>query len=277
MVSSFLIPLFVLSSLVMVSEGFSATKSPKAGGFGSKKVDPMSPHSLDNSKETLNLVEFINKNGGVCNRKAKIASVKNTMRGLVCTTSAIKKGEVICSLPSTIALALSDPNVGDVDVVEGASTYLDWYVNNQERSEYFEPYMSSLPKVTDGKDKFQVTPSFFEMEEIAEMEEGQEVTIGYGSGGFSSLDLFGEHGFVDPMDKMELDEKNVKKGPLQRKPVTPDERMMAKEEEKIKGKWDGWRTTLQEDVKELMDTEPGSNMARILEFRIKLKRAGGWV
>ena len=170
MVSSFLIPLLVLSSLVMVSEGFSATKSPKAGGFGSKKVDPMSPHSLDNSKETLNLVEFINKNGGVCNRKAKIASVKNTMRGLVCTTSAIKKGEVICSLPSTIALALSDPNVGDVDVVEGASTYLDWYVNNQERSEYFEPYMSSLPKVTDGKDKFQVTPSFFEMEEIAEME-----------------------------------------------------------------------------------------------------------
>ena len=280
--------------------------------------------------------------------------------------------------------------------MEAAGNYLDWYLNNAERMEYFEPYLSSLP--TDGGDEFSPTPDYFSMEEIAELEfpkmiektmsriekisevakakgvseedlryyawltssrsfnirlsiedegakaksvrvlvpffdminhspssnaefdildpelgetrptfftirfactrspyynpplddstfvirakrnirEGQEVTIGYGSGGFSSLDLFGEYGFVDPLDKMESDEKNVKKGPLQRKPVTPDERMMAKEEERMKGNWDGWQTTLEDDVKEFIDCEPGSTRARILEFRVKLKRAGGW-
>jgi hypothetical protein len=80
------------------------------------------------------------------------------------------------------------------------------------------------------------------------------------------------------MDKMEADEKNVKKGPLQRKPVTPDERMMEKEEKRMEkdGIWDGWQTNLEEDVEEFMGAEPGSNKARILEFRIKCKRAGGW-
>lgn len=371
MFSSSMFIMMVLASVLNGSEGFAATKTAKSGGFGAKKVDPMAPHRLDNSLETMKLVEFINNAGGKCNEKAKIASVKNAMRGLVCTKD-IKKGETICSLPSSIALALSDPNAEDVDVVEAAGNYLDWYLNNAERMEYFEPYLSSLP--TDGGDEFSPTPDYFSMEEIAELEfpkmiektmsriekisevakakgvseedlryyawltssrsfnirlsiedegakaksvrvlvpffdminhspssnaefdildpelddstfvirakrnirEGQEVTIGYGSGGFSSLDLFGEYGFVDPLDKMESDEKNVKKGPLQRKPVTPDERMMAKEEERMKGNWDGWQTTLEDDVKEFIDCEPGSTRARILEFRVKLKRAGGW-
>lgn len=106
--------MMVLASVLNGSEGFAATKTAKSGGFGAKKVDPMAPHRLDNSLETMKLVEFINNAGGKCNEKAKIASVKNAMRGLVCTND-IKKGEVrgimrpnqgfcldTCHLPNTL-------------------------------------------------------------------------------------------------------------------------------------------------------------------------------
>jgi len=127
----------------------------------------MSPHTLDTTQETLNLVNFINSNGGECNNKAKVASIKNTMRGLVCTSS-IKKGETICSLPSAIALALSDPEVENVGMVDAAATYVDWYVGDEGRRKFFKPYLTSLPKVTDGE--FSPTPDFFSMEEIASLE-----------------------------------------------------------------------------------------------------------
>ena len=90
--------------------------------------------------------------------------------------------------------------------------------------------------------------------------------------------MFGDYGFVDSMETMSSDPKNVQKGPLARKAVTPDERMMDKEEKLIKeeGVWGGWTTTIEEDIREFEDLEPGCTRARVLQFRIKLKRAGGW-
>ncbi|GMH95761.1 hypothetical protein TL16_g13227 [Triparma laevis f. inornata] len=102
---------------------------------------------------------------------------------------------------------------------------------------------------------------------------GKEISLTYGSGGFSSVDLFSSYGFV-PSGVEGRDEKNVKVGGRKRRPVTADERTMAKLETE-EGYVSPWSTTLEEDVERIKEGAEGRER-KILEFRAKMKVAGGW-
>ena len=163
------------------SFAFTSSSSPKrkkvsnktkgGGGFG--KVNDSVPiqHTADVSEATSTLIEFLTsqKAAGI-NSGCEIGfSHESNIRGLFATKS-FKKGEVICKIPSDLALALSNPELGGSDapnVAFGGRNFLDMYQNHNVASKTWAPYLNTLPT----KDQhFDASPDFFTDEEIDALE-----------------------------------------------------------------------------------------------------------
>ena len=140
-------------------------------GFGGKREQGgLETVQVDKSQPVTDLISFVRENGGSCGKKAVIGTSKGSMRGLMCTEK-IKEGEIICRVPSNIALALSDPSSSDVShAAAGAVNYLDWYLNSPKMYSFFSRYIASLPKLADGEKAFTPTPDFFKESEIEMIE-----------------------------------------------------------------------------------------------------------
>ncbi|GMI05146.1 hypothetical protein TrVE_jg12402 [Triparma verrucosa] len=147
-----------------------STSFPAAAGFGAKKVDPMSNHILDTSEGISYLKDFLNKNGGNSGTKCDIAKINGKTRGVICTRS-IKKDEIICSLPSSLALSLWDPSTPSSSPSTPslcALNFKEWYLDDSTRLNTFAPYIGSLPTVEDVE--FEPTPNFYSDSDVDKLE-----------------------------------------------------------------------------------------------------------
>lgn len=176
----------LLYSLQYVSWGvssfaFTSSSSPKrkkisnktngGGGFGKVSDSVPIQHTADISEATSNLIEFLTsqKAAGI-NSGCEIGfSNESNIRGLF-ATKPFKKGEIICKIPSDLALALSNPELGGSDapnVAFGGRNFLDMYQNHNVASKTWAPYLNTLPT----KDQhFDASPDFFTDEEVEALE-----------------------------------------------------------------------------------------------------------
>ena len=140
-------------------------------GFG--KVNDSVPiqHTADTSETTTNLIDFLmsQKASGLRNGCEIGYSDETKIRGLY-ATKAFKKGEIIFKIPSDLALAVSNPDLGGSDtpnVAYAGRNFMDMYTNHPVASKNWAPYLDSLPT----KDEhFDATPDFFTDEEIEALE-----------------------------------------------------------------------------------------------------------
>lgn len=141
-------------------------------GFGASKA-PEFIHTPDTSQSTQTLLKFLESQNakGVKQGVAEIGiNDNNGQRGLFATTN-IKKDQIICMIPSNVALALSDPSKFGEDAptfAHGGLNFLNMYWNNAEARQQWAPYLDTLPD----KDSpyFTPTPDFFNDEEIGLLE-----------------------------------------------------------------------------------------------------------
>ena len=99
--------------------------------------------------------------------------------------------------------------------------------------------------------------AWFALEATRPISAGKEITIAYGSGIDSSVELFLNYGFVPKSNK--IDEFMLKKG--------GDETISSLQ---------GWTTTIQEDramVEMIGQNEEDACLRKILNFRIRLKES----
>ncbi|CAB9521390.1 expressed unknown protein [Seminavis robusta] len=164
------------------AEGLAAKSSKKskklasAGGkgFGASSSGAALLHTPDDSESTQKLLQFLKsqKAKGVDQGVAEIGIHDKTgQRGLFATTN-IKKDQIICMIPSDVALALSDPAKLGKDAptfAHGGANFLNMYWNNAERRPLWSFYLDTLP--SDAKSPyFDATPDFFSPEEIELLE-----------------------------------------------------------------------------------------------------------
>ena len=70
-----------------------------------------------------------------------------SIRGLY-ATKPFKKNEIICKIPSDVALALTDPSTATgetMSVVDGGVNLLGWYLNNEQARGMWSAYLETLP------------------------------------------------------------------------------------------------------------------------------------
>jgi len=137
-------------------------------GFGATK-QPTFVHTPDTSESTQRLVQFLQRNkargladdNGNSNKVVEIGFLPNGVRGLFCTTN-LKKGQIVCQIPSDMALALSDPSKNGQDaptVAHGGANFWEMYYHNEQARSLWSPYLDTLPK--QGSEQFDPTPDFF--------------------------------------------------------------------------------------------------------------------
>lgn len=166
--------LALLFCLAPLSSNALAAKKPTkkrstGGGFGAGKVAWQ--HTADESAETQRLMEFLRSN------KAEFPNIEvgfseTGMRGLYSTKSfGNKGGQLLCKIPSDVALALNDPEQEGDDtctVAEQGLNFLNMYLNDPEKRKLWAPYLDTLPpKESVASD---VTPDGFTDEEIGLLE-----------------------------------------------------------------------------------------------------------
>jgi hypothetical protein len=72
------------------------------------------------------------------------------IRGMY-ATKPFKKGEIVCKIPSDLALSLTDPNSDDatsetaMNVADGGVNFLQWYANNEQARKMWTAYLDTLP------------------------------------------------------------------------------------------------------------------------------------
>ena len=69
------------------------------------------------------------------------------IRGLYATKS-FKANEIVCKIPSDVALAVTDPSTATGEqesVVDGAVNFLEWYANNAQARVMWTAYLDTLP------------------------------------------------------------------------------------------------------------------------------------
>jgi len=72
------------------------------------------------------------------------------IRGMY-ATKPFKKGEIVCKIPSDLALSLTDPNSDAatsetaMNVADGAVNFLQWYANNEQARQMWSSYLDTLP------------------------------------------------------------------------------------------------------------------------------------
>eukprot|EP00545_Synedropsis_sp_CCMP1620_P009300 CAMPEP_0119015002 /NCGR_PEP_ID=MMETSP1176-20130426/10500_1 /TAXON_ID=265551 /ORGANISM="Synedropsis recta cf, Strain CCMP1620" /LENGTH=395 /DNA_ID=CAMNT_0006968259 /DNA_START=21 /DNA_END=1208 /DNA_ORIENTATION=+ len=172
------------SSLLMTAHAFPVTSSrsskknrarPNTGGgagFGNKgKTATL--HDPDTSPEIASLMNFLIQKGsiGLNDVGLEVGTCKTTgRRGLYCTT-AYNKGEIVCQIPSDLALALSDPtkltaSTEEVTMQEAGCNFLEMYVKDPQAQQVWKPYLDSLPTSALTSE----TPDFYNEEELALLE-----------------------------------------------------------------------------------------------------------
>ncbi|KAL7515506.1 hypothetical protein ACHAXN_013449 [Cyclotella atomus] len=162
----------------------SSSQSPKrkqitnqgkaAGGFAKQNDSVPITHTADTSPSTQNLLNFLlqwNSEGlGASDSGTEVGfDTTNNIRGLYATKS-FKKGEILCKIPSDVALALTDPSTASGEqesVVDGGVNFLEWYVNKADARGMWSAYLDTLPT----RDAyFDPTPDFYYDAEIDELE-----------------------------------------------------------------------------------------------------------
>ena len=142
----------------------SSSQSPKrkqvtnqgkaAGGFGKKSDSVPITHTRDGSASTRNLLNFLLqwKSEGLGTEDSGTEVGFDTTTGIrgMYATKAFKQNEIICKIPSDVALALSDPSAASatedvMNVAEGGLNFLQWYANNAQAKVMWTAYLDTLP------------------------------------------------------------------------------------------------------------------------------------
>jgi SET domain len=145
-------------------------KSGSSKGFGVSK-GPTFSHSPDTSPATQALIRFLKSQNakGIENGVTEIG-IQDGQRGLFATTD-IKKDQLLCMIPSDVALALSDPSKFGEDAptfAHGGLNFLKMYWNDEQARNTWAPYLDTLP--TKDSPYFTPTPDYFSDEEIELLE-----------------------------------------------------------------------------------------------------------
>ena len=177
--------LLPLLAIIVHVRGFavSSSSSPKrkvktnqgkaSGGFGKKDDSVPITHTKDVSESTLNLERFLlqwkSEGLGSDDSGSEIGfDMDSGIRGMYANKS-FRKGDIVCKIPSDVALALTDPSsatdVAD-GVADGAMNFIQWY-SNEEAKQTWKAYLDTLPT----KDMhFDPTPDFYSEQEIQALE-----------------------------------------------------------------------------------------------------------
>ena len=141
------------------------------GGFGVNKRSVPTTHTHDDSVSSLLqfLLEF--KSDGIgSNSGTEVGTCQQSgIRGIY-ATQPFNKGDIICRIPSDLALALGDPaKIGDdvPTMAHAAQKFLDMYVHHPKNSQIWAPYLTSLPTK---ESQFDPTPNFYDDEELELLE-----------------------------------------------------------------------------------------------------------
>lgn len=144
------------------SFAISSSSSPKrrkisnqgkaAGGFAKTSDSVPTSHTRDDSASTQTLIDFLLqwKSEGLGGPDAGTEvgfDMTNGIRGMY-ATRMFKKGEIVCKIPSDVALALVDPSAAtgeDMNVADGAVNFLTWYQNNDQARQMWSAYLDTLP------------------------------------------------------------------------------------------------------------------------------------
>lgn len=162
-VPGFSVILCLLAQRVGVASSFalSSSNTPKrkeisnqgqaAGGFGKKNDSVPVSHTRDESPSTQNLLNFLLqwKSEGLDSDAGTEVGFDMTtgIRGMY-ATKQFKRNEIICKIPSDVALALVDPSTASEEttsVADGAVNFLQWYQNNEQARKMWSPYLDTLP------------------------------------------------------------------------------------------------------------------------------------
>ena len=158
----FLVLLAAAHSIGVVSSfAISSSNSPKrkkvsnqgkaAGGFAKKSDSVPTSHKRDESTSTSNLIDFLlhwKSEGLGPDAGTEVGfDVTSGIRGLY-ATKPFKKNEILCKIPSDVALALTDPSTATgetMNVADGALNFLQWYQNNEQARQMWSAYLETLP------------------------------------------------------------------------------------------------------------------------------------
>jgi hypothetical protein len=182
MMARSLVPLLALLALTAQAFPITSSKSSKkskitkkdrtsGGGFGAPKRSVPITHTVDESPSAAALIEFLlsfHSEGMGTKGGTQVGFCSQTgIRGIY-ATRAFKKGDILCKVPSDLALALSDPKGDDTPTVAHAGrNFLTMYVNQAQNSQTWAPYLTSLPTK---ESQFGPTPDFFNSEELEILE-----------------------------------------------------------------------------------------------------------
>jgi len=166
--------IFILPVLILLSQSthcvhsfaISSSSSPKrkkvsnqgksAGGFAKKDDAVATTHTRDESITTSNLINFLLqwKSEGLgldSDAGSEVGYDTSTgIRGMY-ATKPFKKGEIVCKIPSDVALSLTDPNSDAatsetaMNVSDGGVNFLQWYANNEQARQMWTAYLDTLP------------------------------------------------------------------------------------------------------------------------------------
>jgi hypothetical protein len=214
MIAGSLLLVFLIQFSVETVHSFavSSSQSPKrkqvtnqgkaAGGFGKSTDSVPATHTRDESTSTQNLLNFLkqwkSEGLGTAGTGTEVGfDTTNGSRGLY-ATKAFKKNDILCKIPSDVALALTDPSTATdetMNVADGGVNFLEWYANNAQARQMWTAYLDTLPTreayfdvrtalfccfiicVTESKSyghilcsNLQPTPDFYSDTEIEELE-----------------------------------------------------------------------------------------------------------
>jgi hypothetical protein len=143
---------FALSSSQSPKRKQITNQGKAAEGFAKRTDSVRITHTADTSPSTQNLLNFLlqwkSEGLGAQDSGTEVGfDTTNNIRGLYATKS-FKKGEIICKIPSDVALALTDPSTASGEqesVVDGGVNFLEWYLNKAEARGMWSAYLDTLP------------------------------------------------------------------------------------------------------------------------------------
>mmetsp|Transcript_9346 Transcript_9346/g.21384 ORF Transcript_9346/g.21384 Transcript_9346/m.21384 type:complete len:382 (+) Transcript_9346:215-1360(+) len=165
---------FAVSSSSSPKRKVKTNQGKATGGFGKKDDSVPITHTKDMSESTLNLENFLlqwkSEGLGSDDSGSEVGfDMDSGIRGMYANKS-FRKGDIVCKIPSDVALALTDPSsatdVAD-GVADGAMNFIQWYASNEEAKQTWRAYLDTLPT----KDMhFDPTPDFYSEQEIQALE-----------------------------------------------------------------------------------------------------------
>ncbi|KAL7540574.1 hypothetical protein ACHAXR_010239 [Thalassiosira sp. AJA248-18] len=186
-IRSLLLTLVLFAQSIGIAQSFaiSSSNSPKrkkvsnqgkaAGGFAKSAPDSVpTSHTKDESASTQKLIDFLLqwKSEGLGGPEADTEvgfDMTNGIRGMY-ASRPFKKNEIVCKIPSDVALALTDPSTATgetMDVTDAALNFLGWYKNNEQARQMWSAYLDTLPT---REAYFDPTPDFYSDDEIKQLE-----------------------------------------------------------------------------------------------------------